>query len=154
MLPPEEDGEEFSLPDQLELYQKGREIFQLTVKIAALIEEDQEIHVSLMEQMLEDASLLTVKVAGAEASDLYDLRMENATLIRKAARDLLTHCTSLEMFGFKDVHYFRLLREAIEEYRLLFLEWVNSFDPWNYLLDTWGLFNPPGISPNTGDNQD
>jgi hypothetical protein len=40
--------------------------------------------------MLSDAMLLTVKVAGAEAGGLYDIRMEAAAIIRKAARDL-TH---------------------------------------------------------------
>ncbi|WP_192821037.1 hypothetical protein [Rufibacter sp. LB8] len=147
MLPPEDD-DDFNLPDDMALYQKGREILQLTMKITALIEDEEEIHVSLKEFMFQDAALLTVKVAGAEAADLYDLRMENATLIRKAARDLLSHCTSLEMFGFKDVQYFLLLRQAIEEYRLLFIEWVQGFDPWNYVTDSWGLFNPPGVAPN------
>ena len=43
--------------------------------------------------MLNDAALLTVKVAGAEAAGLYDLKMENAAIIRKAARDLM--CSSI-----------------------------------------------------------
>ncbi|MFB9862002.1 hypothetical protein [Rufibacter immobilis] len=144
MLPPPDD-EDFALPDQLPLYQKGREIFAVTQKIVALIEADEEILVSLKDCMLQDAALLTVKVAGAEAGDLYDLRMENATLIRKAARDLLTHCTSLEMFGYQDVHYLRILRELVEDYRLFFLDWVQGFDPWHAVPDPWGLFNPPGV---------
>ncbi|KAA3438215.1 hypothetical protein [Rufibacter hautae] len=144
MLPPDDD-EGFAVPEQLPLYLKGREIFSLTKKIAGLIDEEDEILSSLKEYMLLDASFLTVKVAGAEAADLYDLRMENATLIRKAANDLLSHCNSLEMFGFKDVQYFHLLREAVEEYRYLFVDWVQGFDPWNYVTDKWGLFNPPGV---------
>jgi len=35
----------------------------------------------------------------------------------------------------------------IEEYRLLFIDWVSKFDPWNYITDRWGLFNPPGVDP-------
>jgi hypothetical protein len=147
MLPPNDDDLEFNLPDHLPIYHKGREIFSLTAQIVALVEEDEDIHGPLKELMLEDAALLTVKVAGAEAADLYDLRMENAAIIRKAARDLLLHCTSLEVFGFREVHYFKLLQQAIEEFRLLFIEWVQSFDPWNYVVDQWGLFNPPGIFP-------
>jgi hypothetical protein len=43
------------------------------------------------------SALLTVKVAGAEAAELYDLKMENAAIIRKAARDLLDHSTKTLM---------------------------------------------------------
>lgn len=43
-----------------------------------------------------------------------DLRMENAAIIRKCARDLM-------------------VRQQIEEFRLLFID--------------WGLFNPPGVGP-------
>jgi len=35
----------------------------------------------------------------------------------------------------------------IEEYRLLFIDWVSKFDKWNYIIDRWGLFNPPGVTP-------
>ncbi|AKQ45619.1 hypothetical protein TH63_08100 [Rufibacter radiotolerans] len=153
MLPPEDDYD-FKVPDELPIYHKGREIFSLTAQIVALIEEDEESHAPLKELMLEDAAMLTVKVAGAEAADLYDIRMENAAIIRKAARDLLRHSASLEMFGFKEVQYFKLLREAIEEFRLLFIEWVQSFDPWNYVVDQWGLFNPPGINPSPEEQED
>jgi hypothetical protein len=152
MLPPD-DHEDFRIPEKLLLYQKGREILAITEKIVSLIEEDDEILSSLKEYMMLDAAQLTVKVAGAEAADLYDLRMENATIIRKAARDLQAHLSSLKMFGYKDIQYFHLLRDAIEDYRVLFVEWVQGFDPWNYTPDRWGLFNPPGIQPQDGDDE-
>jgi len=34
----------------------------------------------------------------------------------------------------------------IEEYRLLFIDWVSGFDNRNYIIDRWGLFNPPGCT--------
>ena len=128
------------------LFLKGREIFELTSKIIDLIPDEDEVQGFIKQVMLEDAAMLSVKVAGAEAGDLYDLRMENATLIRKAARDLQTHCSSLEMFGFRETHYLDLIRDEIEAYRLLFINWIKGFDEWNYITDKWGLFNPPGIS--------
>ncbi|HEY4650263.1 MAG TPA: hypothetical protein VIG72_12240 [Pontibacter sp.] len=146
MFNDDEDDESIN-PQLLPIYRKGEEIMLLTLKITALIPDTDEIQSHLKAMMLQDAALLTVKVSGAEAADLYDIRMENATIVRKAARELLTHCTSLEMFNFKETHYLQLIREAVEEYRLLFIDWVNSFDPWNYILDDWGLFNPPGIKP-------
>lgn len=105
-------------------------------------------------QMYEDAAMLTVKVAGAEAAGLYDLKMENAAIIRKAARDLMVQNHSLKNFGFKEVAYFQLVRDLIEEYRLLFIDWVASFDQWDYVIDRWGLFNPPGVGPFDKDPDD
>ncbi|WP_347159090.1 hypothetical protein [Pontibacter chitinilyticus] len=149
-----EDEGNAPAPEQLPLYRKGREILELTIKIIDLVPEENAAQTALKEFMLVDAALLTAKVAGAEAADLYDLRMENAALIRKAARDLLSHCTGLELFGFRETHYLYLIREAVEAYRLLFIDWVQGFDPWNSVTDNWGLFNPPGIKPGEADPDD
>ena len=147
-----ENDDEPELPQlqKLPIYRQGMEIYRLASCIADLIEVEDPVLGSFKQFMLKDAGLLSAKIAGAEGGDLYDIRMENAALIRKAARDLLTHCHSLEIFGFPEQHYLHLLREALEEFRLLFREWVNTFDPWNYVYDSWGLFNPPGITENPG----
>ncbi|MGK7393585.1 MAG: hypothetical protein ACNS62_03395 [Candidatus Cyclobacteriaceae bacterium M3_2C_046] len=139
-------SESSHLPEKLPLYRKGKEIYELTYKITELIPDDEEMQVQLKRYMLEDAVNLSVKVAGAEAADLYDIRMECAAIIRKSGRDLMAHCSGLEAFDFKDSHYLYLIREALEEYREMFAQWVKSFDPWNYIIDRWGLFNPPGIN--------
>lgn len=146
-----EENNDFD-PQHLPLFRKGREIFEVTSKVIELIPEEDQVQGYIKSVMLEDAAMLSVKVAGAEASDLYDLRMENATIIRKAARDLVTHCSSLEMFGFQEKQYLLLIKEAIEEYRLLFIEWIKTFDQWNYVTDRWGLFNPPGINADDPDD--
>ena len=138
-------------PAHLPLFRKGKEIYELTNKIIELIPEDDEAQGCLKQFMLQDAAMLSVKVAGAEAADVYDLRMENAAIIRKAARDLLAHCSRLELFGFEDSQYLHLIREEVEAYRLLFIKWVKGFDQWNYVEDSWGLFNPPGIYPGLAD---
>jgi hypothetical protein len=98
--------------------------------------------------------LLTVKVAGATAGQLYDIKMETAAIIRKAARELMVQNHSLEMFGFEHVEYFQIVRNLLEEYRLWFIDWVSGFDPWDYVIDRWGLFNPPGVGPFDKDPDD
>ena len=148
------DEEEFLDPEAIPLYRKGKEIFDLVYQISELIPEDNEPLQSIKENMISDATQLTVKVAGACGGDLYDIRMEAATIIRKAARDLMITNHSLEMFDFKEVEYFQMVRNLIEEYRILFIQWVASFDQWNYIIDRWGLFNPPGISPHDKDPDD
>jgi hypothetical protein len=80
--------------------------------------------------------------------------MEIAAIIRKAARELSTYCTGLAMCGYKNTDYLQLLRDEIEEFRVLFAEWVKTFDQWNYLIDSWGLFNPPRIDYDTHDSDD
>jgi hypothetical protein len=143
----DEDEEEFIDPKELPIYRKGKEIFDVVHQITELIPEDNERLQSIKGLMIVDAAQLTVKVAGASSAGLYDMKMEAAAIIRKAARDLMVSNHSLEMFGFKEVHYFQIVRDLIEEYRLLFIDWVASFDKWDYMIDRWGLFNPPGVGP-------
>jgi len=140
--------------EKLPIYLKGKEILDMVSKITALIPENDEYLNDVKSCMLCDAALLTVKVAGAEAAGLYDLKMENAAIIRKAARDLMVQQHSLDMFGFEYVEYYKMVRELIEEYRLLFIDWVAGFDKWDYTIDRWGLFNPPGIGPFDKDPDD
>jgi hypothetical protein len=52
---------------------------------------------------------------------------------------------SLTAFGFDEANYYLMVRKQIEEFRLLFREWVASFNPKHFIVDEWGLFNPPGI---------
>ena len=143
----DEDYFNFRDPEKLAIFKKGQEIFEVVHQICELIPEEDEHLQFIKGQMLGDAALLTVKIAGAEGGGLYDIRMECAAIIRKAARDLMVSNHSLEMFGFKEVEYFDIVRDLIEEYRLLFIEWVAGFDKWNYYIDRWGLFNPPGVGP-------
>lgn len=72
--------------------------------------------------------------------------MENAAFIRKAARDMMISYHTLDIAGFEEVEYYKLVREQIEEFRLLFVEWVQQFNSKHFITDSWGLFNPPGIS--------
>ena len=141
-------------PEKLPIFLKGQEIYDLVIRITDLIPEDNEHLLFVKSCMLDDAAQLTVKIAGAEAAELYDLKMENAAIIRKAARDLIVQQHSLQSFGFKDAGYYEMVRELVEEYRLLFIDWVAGFDKWDYIIDRWGLFNPPGVGPFDKDPDD
>jgi hypothetical protein len=132
---------------RLPIFKKGLEILDTVRAITDLFPEDNKMLQEIKQQLLGDAYLLTIKVAGATGGDLYDLRMEAATIIRKAAKDLMVSNHSLEAFGFKEVSYYLIVRNLLEEYRLLFIDWVAGFDKWNYTIDRWGLFNPPGVGP-------
>jgi hypothetical protein len=141
-------------PERLPIYRKGEEILDIVIKITDLIPENNEYLNDIKGCMISDAAQLTVKIAGAEAAELYDLKMESAAIIRKAARDLIVQQHSLDMFGFEYVEYYQMVRDLIEEYRLLFIDWVAGFDKWDYIIDRWGLFNPPGVGPFDKDPDD
>jgi hypothetical protein len=150
----DDDNDDIPKPELLPIYKKGKEIFGVVCKITDLIPENDEYLNEIKSCIISDAALLTVKVAGAEAGGLYDLKMENAAIIRKAARDLMVQNHSLDAFGFEDVGYYQIVRDLIEEYRLLFIDWVAGFDKWDYIIDRWGLFNPPGVGPFDKDPDD
>ena len=114
--------------------------------------DDEFLHETTVKFMLEDAMIIPVKISGAEAVELYDLKMENAAIIRKAARELYIRAGSLRYEENKE--YIELLRNEIEVFRLLFIDWVAEFDAWNYIIDRWGLFNPPGVSAHDKDPDD
>lgn len=130
---------------QMPLFKKGEEIISVIRQIAALIPEDDDILQHTMGMILGDAYMLTAKIANAEGGELYDLKMQNAAIIRKAAMDLFVSYHSLKMHGFEHAEYYMMVRDLIEEYRLLFVEWVDSFDKSFYLVDRWNVFNPPGV---------
>lgn len=101
--------------------------------------------------MMEDVMVINAKLRGAEAADLYSLRMENAVLIKIHAVSLLTATSGLKMMGLSNNKYLQLLRDEIEAFRKLFVEWINSFDRSNDIPDDWGLF-PNSHSPNPDSN--
>ncbi|REE05920.1 hypothetical protein [Marinoscillum furvescens] len=144
-----DEDDDLDSHQNLPIFKKGEEILQLTEKVVSLItDEDDEVLNEYKRWMIQDATTLCVRVAGAEAGELYDIKMESAALIRKAARELRVNCTGLRMMGYKQPDYLKLIQSEIEEYRHLFIEWVSTFDPWNFEVDNWGLFNPPGVDPN------
>ncbi|PIQ15759.1 MAG: hypothetical protein COW67_06635 [Flavobacteriales bacterium CG18_big_fil_WC_8_21_14_2_50_32_9] len=159
----EEENEEFDNYKKLPVYKKANEIIELIDKISHFINEsidknleDTELLMAktYVDDIVGNAYIIAAKIAGAEAVDLYDIKMENAAIIRKAAREIKVNCTGLTMFDIDGFDYLDLLREEMELFRVEFAEWVKTFDPWNYIIDRWGLFNPPGVNYDDHDPDD
>ena len=145
--------------EKLPIFKKAMDIKKLIEHLSEAVERteidyDPDVSGDIQDEMVqssinfmrENSMIIPAKIAGAAKDDMpYDIRMENAAIIRKAAREILTDAMAFEMHGFQDVEYLDLLRDEIEEFRVLFAEWVKSFDQWNYIIDRWGLFNPPGV---------
>jgi hypothetical protein len=161
----EEDDDFKSHEDiqKMPIYKKAMELLKLVDYITETVSKtdikfDNDIEAEMIkhnvEYICENASIIPAKIAGAEAVDIYDLKMENAAIIRKAARELITDARGIQMHGFKDTEYLDLLRTEVDVFRVLFAEWVKTFDQWNYIIDRWGLFNPPGINYDDKDPDD
>jgi hypothetical protein len=142
--------------EKLPVFKKAMDIQKLVDCIIEAVEGSEiafknEFEADMVERNLsylkQNSMIIPAKIAGASGKDmLYDLKMENAAIIRKAARELITDVRGIQMNGYKDIEYLDLLRHDIEEFRVIFAEWVKTFDCWNYIIDRWGLFNPPGVN--------
>ncbi len=128
--------------EALPIYKKALEILDLTEQIVDTFEDEDsaKIHRQIM---LEDAMIIPAKIAGAEAMDDYILKMENATVIKIHARSLLTQTASSKYLHLVDERYLQLLRDEIVAFRMLFREWIRSFETDTTKEgDGWGMFVP------------
>ncbi|MOA10850.1 hypothetical protein D3C78_1307570 [compost metagenome] len=123
----------------LPVFIKAKEIAHITQAICDSIDPQKDL-LGVREGMMENAFLLGAKISGAEGGDLYTLRMENAVIIKIHARELLTQTTLCRMEELAEDKYLQLLRDEINSFRLLFIEWVSNFDKSNDVPDDWGLF--------------
>jgi hypothetical protein len=140
----EDDESEFDPKPQRDqiyshpLMKKAKEIVSLThALVGSLDEARKELYGGMM---MEDAMVMSAKFAGAEGVSDYILKMENATIMKVHARHLHSMTYQLAMEETHAEEHLNLLREAIEEFKVLFVAWVKSFDSSNKYDDGWGLF--------------
>ena len=92
-------------------------------------------------QMRMNSMTIGAKFASIAAQDNYIMAMENAVMMKIAARDLLAQSAMLQYEGTADAEYLQVLRRAVEEFRVLFVEWVATLKPTEgEEPDGWGLF--------------
>jgi hypothetical protein len=131
--------EHYDRVHNMPLMKKADEILHLTEAIVATMnDKDDVLHIG--GQMMGNATILMPKIAGAEGGNLYTLRMENAVIIKIHVRELLAQTSLVKAEKLADPADLKILRDTIEEFRVLFVEWVNGFDKSNDIPDDWGLF--------------
>jgi hypothetical protein len=142
-----EDGEEESEfdprahRDQIHshpLMKKANEILSLTRALVGSLDEARKELYGVI--MMEDAIMLSTKFSGAEGVGDYILKMENATIMKVHARNLNAMTYQLGMEQTHAEEHLNLLREAIGEFKTLFVDWVKAFDRADRMDDGWGLF--------------
>ncbi len=139
----DEDGEFDPRKEQEKIYKhplmiKAKEIIGLTrALVGSLDEARRELYGGLM---LEDAMVMSAKFAGAESIPDFVLKMEKAVIMKVHAKSLNSMTYQLALEETHAEEHLELLRQAIEEYRKLFIEWIRSFDPAEKYDDGWGIF--------------
>lgn len=120
------------------LMKKAKDILALTrALVGSLDEARRELYGSIM---LQDAMLISSKFAAAESTADYISKMEKAVFIKVHAKNLNGMTYQLAMEETHAEEHLELLRAAIEEYRILFKEWLSQLDPKEKTDDGWGIF--------------
>lgn len=133
------------MPDKyqhLPIYKKAQEIYEITLAITDAIDREEDL-LDARELMMSNATLIPAKIAGADGAEFYSLQMENAVLIKLAACELKVQTNLLRMSKLSDETYIQLLRDEIENFKPLFIDWVRSFDPTLDHNDGWLYITPP-----------
>ena len=89
--------------------------------------------------ILADAFQVAVKIKSSESGNMYMLRMENASIIRKNAQFIKSNMLTMMLEGVIEEAYGQIIRDEIDKFRELFKIWVNTFEKDEY-EDEWGLF--------------
>lgn len=123
---------------KLPIFQKSEEILELAEVIAEALKEDSKKE-HLASEILSNAMIMQVKIAGAEGGGLYSLKMQNAVVIKIAAQDMLNAVIFSAMVNLNEEDYVQLMRDKVEEFRLEFLNWIRGFDKSYDIPDNWGI---------------
>lgn len=134
-----DSGDEDRDFESLPVYRKALEIEELTGQIVDTIQDEMQAE-RYGQGMLEDAMMLPSKIAAAEAMESYIQKMENATMVKIHARNLLTQTSSIKHLSIVNEQYIQLLRDEVDAFRLLFRDWIKTFEGSDKSGDGWGVF--------------
>ena len=122
------------------LYLKANEIFNTVRTMSETFgEEEREMYINTL---LESAMVLAPKFAGAIASESWLASMQNASIMRYHAQYIHSSTSMLDEVTEMPKEYVKVLRNEMEEFRGLFIEWIKTFDELEHddPEDEWGLF--------------
>jgi hypothetical protein len=90
--------------------------------------------------ILEDAGFeLCNKLVIAENSLYFNDKMENALLVKIAAKKIINQLAGMEVLGISNPDYCNLIKDEMEKFRALYNKWVSEFENKVTLSDGWDL---------------
>ena len=128
------------------LFKKAIDILNLTKTMCDVLPEDEDAEMT-KQLMMENAMLVPAKIRGTMVMEYYSLMMNNAVIIKVNICQLREQLWSCKEFYQIEQRYIDVLRDEIEAFRKIFVDWVTSFDKEHDLPDEWHLFNDPASFP-------
>lgn len=145
MLKKRYEGEEWKFKSQLDaaekLYNKWREIFLLVESYCETLQDSKDYdHAERNKELIwQNLFIVAPKIIGAAGTDLYTLKMENASIVRNNCREMMEQINFTAMVGAGEEKYAEAIEREMDAFRELFKAWVNTFVKDEY-EDEWGLF--------------
>jgi hypothetical protein len=87
----------------------------------------------------QNAYIVAPKILSASGDTLYQIKMENAALIRFNCKQLWDQIAFATLSGDADIAYKIPIEESLDKFKKLFRSWVATFRRDDY-EDEWGLF--------------
>lgn len=129
------------------VYRKALELCMMSREIAAyvsynkdllLLYQSNSLRDIIADSLITDSILIPQKIAQAECTESYDVRLKSVALINIMIRNILSYCNGLEKDGVKEKEYINLLRREIKLFRRLYKKWKRSLKRDNG-DSNWGL---------------
>ena len=130
-----------------ELYRKSIDILNLAQTMCDMLPEDDDHADSTKHLIMQNAYLIPAKIKGAVAMEYYSLMIENAVIVKVNAVELKTALWACNTLHGIEQKYVDVIRNEIEAFQKIFINWISSFDKANDLPDEWHLFNDPSTFP-------
>lgn len=140
-------------PKELPIFKKGEEIYNAISKVCQVVETYSHDLGKIKDETLSKALLLSTQIEEAESAYNLEKNIECATIIRKEISLLPFRIHSIQALGFKHVEYFNVVMPLIEEYQVLFGEWVDGLNDL-YNMDHWELLKGCEISLTGNEHSD
>ncbi len=137
---------------ELPIYKKAEEIYQLVQSMTSFVEDypfeinypiDQEIVDDSIKSMKEKSHEIKMLIMYTCHDDRqYHEAMEYAMVIKYYVNEVVCDVNCLENTGLKESEFVDVFHETLEEFRVLFKEWITTFPKFRYYAydADWGLY--------------
>lgn len=138
-----EKGEEWKWKEELQaaekMYNQWRELFGLIMAFAETLPEEEDETLSTKSLIFQNAYIVAPKIMSACGNTLYQIKMENAALIRFNCRQMWEQIAFAALLGNADNEHKKVIEDGLNKFKELFRQWAATFKPDGY-EDDWGLF--------------
>lgn len=121
------------------LYNQWREVYQLVEAFAENLPAAGDDPHPARVLIYQNAGIIAPKIIGASGDTLYQIKMENAALIRFNCRQLWEQVAYTVLTGAADPVHKQVIEAELDRFKACFRRWVSKFQKDDF-TDEWGLF--------------